>query len=208
MRFNGLSISTSRIGMVAALFAGVCGGRVLADTTITFSPQSGSTGDPFVSDTESGFTVVPTTSGNWFQSQAFGNPAPSIFDGPIGNPSIASIEVTDGGGFTFKSLDQSSNNGDSDFSITGSAGGTAEFTETGVFANSSPSGFSFTTYSSTVGDSSVPIDTLDITITPTGGPTSVNLDNIVLGSVPEPTSISLGLGLAALGLQRRRRSVR
>jgi hypothetical protein len=206
MRYNMFSGSKSQIRSGLALLACLCAGSAKAATTITFDPQSGANGDPFVSDTEGGFTVVPTTAGNWFQAQAFGNPAPSIFDGPVGGPSVATIEVTDGGSdFTFDSLDESSNNGTSDFTITGSAGGTVEFTETGTFPDSGPP-FNFTTFFGT--DSTTPIDTLDITVNPNGQPSSVNVDNIVLGEVPEPASISLLLGAAAIGFQRRRRSMR
>jgi hypothetical protein len=208
MRYNLCSASKLQVALALGLFAGVCAARAHADTTLTFAPQNGASDSPFVSDTESGFTVTPTTQNNWFVGQLFGDPVPSIYDGPIGTPTGASILVTAGGAdFTFLSLDDASNNGASNFVIVGIAGLISEFTESGQFAMS---GSSFTTYSSTIGDSTVPIDNLDITIFPLAGTSSVNLDNIVLGEpvLPEPASASIGLGLAALGLQRRRRKVR
>ena len=207
MRYNIFGGSKSRIVSALALSAGLCGGANAATTTITFAPQSAETNSPFVSDAESGFTVVPTTEDAWFVGQLFGNPVPSIYDGPIDDPTTAGIQVTEAGAdFTFASLDEASNGDVSDFVIVGLAGGSPKFTELGQFAASSGS---FTTYSSTVGDSIIPIDTLDVTIIPFGGANSVNLDNIVLGTtVPEPTSVSIGLGLAALGLQRRRHRAR
>jgi len=207
MRYNFFGGSKSRIVSALALSAGLCGGAKAATTTITFAPQNAETNSPFVSDAESGFTVVPTTMDAWFVGQLFGNAVPSIFDGPIDDPTTAGIQVAEGGAdFTFASLDEASNGDVSNFVIVGFTGGTPAFTEMGQFA---ASGGGFTTYSSTVGDSTIPISTLDVTIVPFGGANSVNLDNIVLGTpVPEPTSVSIGLGLAALGLQRRRRRAR
>jgi hypothetical protein len=195
------------LGTTLISLAGVAGGGAFgATTTITFAPQSGANGDPFVSDVESGFTTVPTTAGNWFQGQLYGNPVPSIYDGPTFNASVASIQITDGGGlFNFNSLDESSNNGPSDYSISGLKGGITQFLEAGTFAGTFGP-YVFSTYSSSAADSATPIDTLDVTITPRGA-TSVNLDNIVLGtSVPEPASAGILLGGGALGLLRRRRA--
>jgi len=176
--------------------------------TLTFSPQTGLNGANFVSDTELGFTVVPTTANNWFQGQMYGNPTPSIFDGPIGSPSVATIEVTRGGSqFSFDSIDYSSNNGPSDYTITGILDDDTVFTETGTFPGVNPP-FSFSTYFAGVDDSMTPIDTLDVTVTPLAGNTSVNFDNIGLGTlvgVPEPASASILVGMVALGLRRRAR---
>lgn len=189
------------VGWIASL--GI--GRAAATVTITFAPQTGANESAFVSDTESGFTVTPLTT-NWFVGQIYGNPIPSIFDGPIGTPSTATIQVTDGGTpFTFDSVDDSSNNGQSGFHIAASLGGNSVYSESATLANAAGA---FQTYSSTLADAAKLIDTLDITITPGSGTTSVNLDNIVLNaSVPEPvtgTSILLGLGILAM---RRRAGV-
>jgi hypothetical protein len=61
---------------------------------ITFAPLPGPNGAPYGGHVEAGFTVTPTF-GMWFQSLVFGNPAPSIFAGPIGTPGISEIEVID-----------------------------------------------------------------------------------------------------------------
>src|SRR5207249_3110694 len=89
----------------------------LLHASITFSNLVGANGDPYLGSTEDGFTVTPTL-GSWFQSQGYGNPAPSIFAGPIGAPVDSAIQILNGGGtFTFSSLDYSSNNGESTYEI-------------------------------------------------------------------------------------------
>jgi len=128
-------------GLVVGL-AAISAQRAFADNII-FTSQT-SDGNPFVSDTEGGYTVVPTA-GTWFQGDSYGNPVPSIFAGPIGSPGHSAISVTDGGGnFLFGSIDYSSNNGDSSYTILGKSGATVDYTETGTLPGVSGI-FSFST---------------------------------------------------------------
>jgi hypothetical protein len=172
-------------------------------TTITFSGLAGANGAPFTLYTESGFTVSPTL-GTWFQGKLFGNPAPSIFSGPLfGSPAIDAIGVTEGGQrFTFSSLDLAANNGNVDFTFTGTLLGAGvfnvtvtELANTGVFATELS------------GVSADVIDNLVVTTNIHG--TSTNIDNIVVSAVvatPEPMTLGmLATGLTLLGLLRRRR---
>jgi len=174
---------------------------------IDFNTLTGANGDPFSTYTENGFTVT-ASSGSWFKAFVYGNPVPDIFLGPVGSPSPGTITVTEGGGlFSFTSVDFSSNNGDTVFHITGSLGGITQFTDTGTEANGCPS-CHFTTLTST---SSLKIDTLTIALTPGGGTTSFNVDNIAYSSgvVPEPGSLLLfGSGVLGLaGILRRKMSL-
>jgi hypothetical protein len=76
---------------------------------ITFSPLPGPTDAPYGGHTEVGFTATPI-SGSWFQALLYGNPVPSIYDGPTGSPDTAALQVTDSPlPFTFSSVDYSSN---------------------------------------------------------------------------------------------------
>src|SRR5271165_1532742 len=52
---------------------------------ITFSSLPGPNLAPYTGNTEGDFTVTPT-SGTWLQGTFYGNPAPSIIDGPINAP--------------------------------------------------------------------------------------------------------------------------
>jgi hypothetical protein len=87
--------------------------------TITFSGLSGANGDPFTTYTESGFTVISTL-GFWFQGQAFGNPVPSIFAGPLlGGPSIDAVTIAESGlRFTFTQLDLATANANTNYNFT------------------------------------------------------------------------------------------
>jgi hypothetical protein len=176
-------------------------------TTIDFNTLGGANGDPFTPYSENGFTVTPTA-GSWFVAQSFGNPVPDIFAGPVGNPTTSTVEVTKNGGGTFDliSTDFATNNGTSDFTFTGFLGGGLVFTTTGPIPPGPP--FMFFTEGNPFSNS--PIDTAFITITPTGGPTSMNLDNIVLTTtIPEPSSLVMAgiaslLGLALVSRRRKR----
>jgi hypothetical protein len=182
--------------------------HIMRAEVITFSGLSGGDNTPFPAYTEGNFTVTPLTN-NWYQDDtAYGNPAPSIYDGPIGNVAVATVQITGHGDFTWQSFDYSSNNSAAYYDIRGFLGGVQQFNETGGLAGVfSP--FHFITLTGTEG--STGIDTLDITFIPPVGyapPTSINLDNIRVSSVPEPGSISLlGIGFTALiaGLSRRSR---
>ena len=167
---------------------------------ITFSDLTGTNLQPYTGSVEvtltGAFTVTPV-SGSWFEGIYYGNPAPSIFDGPINQPGDGVIEITDSQGpFTFSAFDYSSNNGDSTYDILGYLGGTLQYQETGTLPGTFGP-FNFSTLFNA--DGTVPVDGLFIGILPSNNVTSVNLDNIVVTTVPvpEPTgALLLGLGLA------------
>jgi hypothetical protein len=175
---------------------------------ITFGNLSGANQDPFTTYMEAGFTVTPTQ-GNWFQAQGFGNPTPSIFAGPIGSPSQSAVTVTatDGGDFTFASVDLTSNSSSgSTFQITGFLNGNPVLGISGTIGNINTFNTESNAFPSTL------MDTLVIQETPVAGVTSFNFDNINVTEqatvTPEPASLTLlGLGVAGMagyGWRRRR----
>jgi hypothetical protein len=168
---------------------------------ITFSGLPGTNGAVYTQSTEGTFAVA-ATSGSWFQSLVYGNPASSIYLGPLNAPGTGTIRITDGAGpFKFSGLDFSSNNGPSTYDVQGYLGSSLQYEETGAFAAAfSPFHFS----SLQTGDPNVPVDALLIEVIP-GGATSVNLDNIlVTTAVPEPGTALLGLACACLAWRHRR----
>jgi hypothetical protein len=172
---------------------------------ITFSPLPGPTDAPYGGHTEAGFTITPI-SGSWFQALLYGNPAPSVYDGPIGSPDTAALQVTDTVlPFTFSSVDYSSNNGTSTFLIEGFRGGPMVFSDAGTLAASIPPGFGFSTLSS--GHPSTLIDRLVIQVTPGNGVSSINLDNINVTKTPEPGTMLL-LSTALCILAKREKQVK
>jgi hypothetical protein len=195
-------------GLAWAGILAVAGSGPLAKAdVVTFSGLNGGDNSAFTTYTEGNYTITPI-SGSWFQDDtAFGNPIPSIYDGPVGTPGDATIEITSSAGpFTYQSVDYSSNNGDSEINARGS------LNNVGVFSTTEPApgpGSAFTTLASP--DSSDPIDRLFLEVLPgAGGATSINLDNIVLNPAvsasPEPgTMILLGVGLLGLAQYRRSR---
>lgn len=155
---------------------------------LSFSSLVGPNGAPYLGSNESGFAITPTL-GSWYQAMIYGSPFPSIFDGPVNAPGVAALQITDGAGlFTFSSIDYSSNNGDSSYDIQGFLGATLQFHETGILQGVSTP-FHFSTLLS--GDPSLPIDGLLIQIIPGAGVTSINLDNIMVATVPEPGTWAL-----------------
>jgi len=161
---------------------------IVASPGINFSGLSGPNGTPYTGHTEGDFTVT-VTGGIWQQSLAYGNPIPSILDGPIGAPAVGTLFITDNVDlFTFGSLSFSSNNGDSSYDIQGFLGATMVYHQTGTLAGSFTP-FSFKTLLS---DSpSLQLDSLLINLVPGDGVTSINLDNIGVATIPEPSSLAL-----------------
>ncbi len=175
-------------------------------STITFSGLPGPTDAPFTTYTEGTFTVT-SVGGAWFQGLVYGNPEPSIYDGPVGSPENATVQVTDSSGlFTFSSLDYSSNNGLSTYDIMGLLGLTVEFDQKGDLLPSLPLAFGFTTLAGDFPNTN--INRLLIEVFPGDGVTSINLDNVTVGSpsiTPEPSTLALlATGLAVLAIARRR----
>jgi hypothetical protein len=193
---------------MAAFFWGAIG-DVARGGIITFDPLTGiPTDTPYNGHTEAGFTVT-TTMGNWFVAQFYGNPVPDIYAGPIGNPKTSAIQVVGNSSgtstFNFASVDLSTNGGTSTYLVQGFLGGSLVFSEPGTDTAITQ----FVTIPST--DPSQVLDRLTIQITPGSGTSSVNLDNINLPSVPEPSSLTLlslgSLALLGYGWRRRKRVV-
>ncbi len=183
--FLGLSALAGLAQQVQPNFIGFPG--------MSFSNLPGQTGDSYLGSTEGSFTLAPTA-GSWFQSTIYGSPAPSIYDGPTGNPGVGVLLLTAAGNrFTFGSLDFSSNNGDSTYDIQGYLGANLIFDQTGTMPGTSTP-VSFSTLPSS--NPSAQVDALLIELIPiiVAGPvhiTSINLDNINVTIVPEPGAISL-----------------
>lgn len=164
---------------------------------ITFSSLTGPSGAAYTGHTENEFTVTPTA-GFWFQALGYGNPVPSIYDG---SSSTAVIQVTDSLGlFTLSKFQYSSNNGNSAYDIQGYLGATLQYHETGTLLGSFDP-FSFRT--NAVTHATDPIDGLFIAVIPGFGVSSINLDNISVATVPEPSSLLVfAAGLAVLAHRR------
>ena len=166
--------------------------------TLSFSDLSGTNLQPYLGSmevtAEGTFTVTPA-SGSWYQATYYGDPQPSILDGPVNQPGDGEIELTDSEGlFTLSGFAFSSNNGDSAYVIQGYLGGTLQYQESGDLPGTFGP-FSLSTLDTA--NPTVAVDGLFIGILPGDGVTSVNLDNIVVATVPEPSDVLLwGLGLA------------
>ncbi len=189
------SAGSAASGFVLSLFA--C--AALHAGQIDFSGLPGSDGDPFSNYTENGFSVT-ATSGSWYQSFSYGNPSPSIFlDATAVNPD-GSLTVTSSlGDFSFSQVDFSSNNGATDYSIQGLLSSVQQFTQTGTeAATNGPY-----TFSTVVSANNALIDTLVISLTPSGQAFSFNVDNLAYslpGDLPEPSGLALFcVGSLAIG---------
>lgn len=196
----------SRIGKVALIALGaIIFARPVGATTLTiidFNNLVAPNNTPFTSTTENGYTVS-VLSGSWFVAQVFGNPVPDIFLGPAGSPGPGSIEIT-GPLFTPLSVDLACNSGSTPCiaSFQGLRGGIQQFFD-------GPSPFVTSVGTFLTANSPHPnalIDTLIITLTPGIGTTSLNVDNLVGNTVPEPGTFALfGTGLV-LAWRRTRRA--
>ena len=190
------------VGVCTAMLMALAPAVQAGTITIGFDTLTGSNNDAFSSYSESGYTVT-ATGGDWYKAFGYGNPTPDLFAGPIGSPSASTLRIT-GSVFNLLGLDLSCNNGSPcGASFSGYSGGNlvasggVNFPYTGSFV--------FTTFGSPISGA---FDTLDITLAPGVGTSSMNIDNIVLetSQVPEPASLTLlGTGMVAAALRRRRR---
>jgi hypothetical protein len=194
--------------------AGICAAVLVpgnaSASTITFSGLTGSD-VPFITYSEVGFTVN-VTAGLWGHGQFEGDPIPSIFAGPgfdsgFTGQVISSFTVAQigGGPFTFDDLNLAANGTDVHHEFLGTLNGANVFDTKGE-DNDPTHVANFLTIGS--GDPSDPIDTLTIAANVANeGNGTVNIDNIAVSAVPEPSTIALfaiGLGLFAPLLRKRR----
>ena len=187
------------IGLTNLLLGGAA---QAATTTITFNGLPGPNGAVFTGPyTEGGFSVS-ATAGQVFEGTSFGNPAPSLVVGSVfgGGPN-GTVSVTDGGSnFSLTSFDLAGNNGAADFTVTGFEGASQIFSFSG-FVNAGFAVFQ------TVTGLSAQVNELTFALTSNG--TSLNLDNIVLGTVPETSTWAMMLlGFAGLGFVGYRQTIR
>jgi hypothetical protein len=205
---SNLNTALAAAGCALALSIGSLVSTAASATTITFSGLAGANATPVATYTEGGFNVT-TIVGQFFQGQAFGNPVPSIFAGPLfGGPTTDAIEVAQTAGvpFTFSALDLATANASTAYTFTGLLHGAPVFS---VNDTVSPPQVFNTVLS---GVSADVIDTLVIAANIGAGGTSTNIDNIVVNAVPGPIAgaglpgfLAACCGLLALARRRRRR---
>jgi hypothetical protein len=178
------------IGLTGLLLGGAA---QAATTTITFNGLPGPNGALFAGLYMEGGFSVSAPGGNVFQGTIFGNPAPSLVVGSVfgGGPN-GIVSVTAGGSnFSLTSFDLAGNNGAADFTVTGFEGLSQIFSLSGN-VNAGTAVFQ------TVAGEPGQINDLVFSLTSNG--TSLNLDNIVVATVPEPSTWAMMLlGLAGLG---------
>ncbi len=186
-----------KIIMAALMAVGVAFG-VSANTTITFDALPGPNGSAFAGPYFEGGFGVTAEAGDVFSGQVFGSPVPSLVVGSVfGGSASATVRVT-GNTFILNSFDLASQ-GVGTFMINGFLGGNSVFSFGGNL--SGPQAFS--TFAGMGGN----VDTVDFVLTNVRS-SSINLDNIVLGAVPEPaTWLMMIIGFATIGAALRRRQV-
>lgn len=153
--------------------------------TITFDNLSAPNFTPYTGSIEGDFTVTPTA-GSWFFAQMNGNPIPDIFS----NSTQSSVEVVENldGLFTFSSVElDDASSGGFDFLIEGYRNGLITFSIGGPYP-----GGQFTAINNP--NPGIVIDALLISID--SNTSSYNIDNIVVDTIPEPsTGILLLVGV-------------
>lgn len=172
--------------------------------TITFDTVSGPSGALFSNHSEAGFSVS-SSNGQVFVNLGFGNPAPSLFGGPLFGPDTFAVTLTriGGGTFTFDGYDVASNGGSTTLVVLGRLAGT---TVLSTVATQAATNLQFVTRGNSA---ATLVDTLVLSFTANGS--STNFDNIRVTAaavaVPEPATVALLLtGIAGLGAVRRRRA--
>jgi hypothetical protein len=169
--------------------------------TVTFGPAIIPTITPLTSYTQGAFTVT-NSAGQFVYNIAQGNPPEGITGGNVVNGfSTNAVTVTSSaGGFTFTGFDLDDYSNAASYTLTGSYLGSTVFTTTGTAAASGI----WNTF--TPGDAGFLIDTLVLSFTDNTAHSVYTLDNIVVNSVPEPSSLALiGTGIAGLTTLVRRR---
>ena len=202
-RHQGSKLLALALG-VAGTFCVCASGQA---AVITFDTTAANAGNPFVEETDMGFTIDPTL-GSFFYSGPTPpndvNLANSIYDGPTYSPTNAELVLTSASGsFDFTSVDLASRTGTSTYAITGFSGGAVAFSVTGSLTNNN----TFVAVDATAAEAATPITSLDVLLAPGKGATAINVDNIAVTAVPEPMTTSLvglgGIALAAFGWRRR-----
>jgi hypothetical protein len=186
--------------IAVALFLGMASAQA---AVIDFNTLGGANQDSFSSFSENGFTVAATSTG-WEVGKLYGDPLPAIF---CKGCAPGTLDVT-GGAFSFSSFDLGESGGLTtvafDYTVTGLLAGNTVFTQSGT--SSASEGFTEVLSS----NSSAVLDSLVISVDPSGFNQDANIDNIVLTpfatTVPEPLTFSIFSAgfLGAVVLKRRR----
>lgn len=196
MKFH--TIFKAMLGAVATL----CASHAALAATITFDGLPGTTGDPFSTYSEAGFSISAAF-GDWKEGHAFGAPPPSLYVEDLRSSPFGGLQVTGGGLFTFESFDLSAFSSAVGYEVTGWLGASSVFD----VASSQAAG----PFATVTAGSPMAIDRLTIDVS-SGGPGSFNIDNIRVSAVsvvPEPSTyalMALGFGVMGMFVRRRRGS--
>ena len=202
---DSVSVKKKHSLVVATFLLAAMGSGNAGAAVIDFGSLAGSNGAAFPAVYSEDAFEVACTLGACQQGQIYGNALPSVFSGS----DIAALTVT-GGLFTFSSVDLSGNNGDIEYTISASLGGSQVYQLINSLAGTFGP-FSFTTLFNL---NNAVIDSLLIQVS---GPntTTFNWDNIVVNSVsdvPLPAALPLlaaGLGaMGFMGWRRKRNALR